>query len=217
MAVILSVGMTGGIGCGRTSVAAMLADRGCHVIDADQVGHELIAPGQPGWEPIVAEFGRGILGADGRIDRQELGGIVFGDPDKLAKLNSILHPRIEAECQRRQDALAAEIPEGIVVTDAALMIEARIYERYDRLVVVTCELETRLERLAARGVPRDEALRRIGAQMPVDEKAALADHVIDNSGTRDETDAQVVEVYRRLRGELTRLSSVGPDQEDNGP
>lgn len=196
---MLRVGLTGGIGCGKSTVAAMLRDEGCLVLDADALAHKLIEPGQPAYDEVAREFGAGICDASGRVDRAKLAAIVFDDPAKLARLNQIVHPRV-MEAQNRQFAEWARLqPHGIAVIEAALLIEAGIHERLDRLVVVWCRSEQQLARLLARGMSAEDAQKRIAAQWPVEKKRSIATDEIDNSGTEEETRQQVEQLVARLK------------------
>ena len=196
---MLKVGLTGGLATGKSYVSARLAKLGCHVIQADKLGHEVLRRGGEAYEDVLAEFGEGILGDDGEIDRKALGAIVFSDPAKLAKLNSLVHPCVFA----RQEAFFATVerddPHGIAVVEAAIMIESGSYKRYDRLVVTVCPPETQVRRFVERGGTEEEARDRLARQMSIDEKRAFADFIIDTSGTFAETDEQVRGVYETLK------------------
>jgi len=182
------IGLTGNIGTGKTTVARMLAELGAQVIDADCVAHELLAPGTPIWQAVVEEFGPGILQEDMSIDRARLGDIAFADPQALARLESVLHPAVIQEVNRRIRASDAQV----VVVEAIKLIEAGMHRGYDALWVVTCRPEQLVARLAAqRGMSEEEVRRRVAAQSPQVEKVLLADVVIDNSGSLTETKTQV--------------------------
>jgi dephospho-CoA kinase len=207
----LLVGLTGGIATGKSTVSAMLRDMGCVIIDADLLARDVVAPGQPALGAIVDAFGPGVLHADGTLDRKRLGAIVFADPDRRRQLEAITHPAIRALFDARLQALRARGFAGVVVFDAAVMIESGNYKNMDRLVVVVTDPETERARLMARdGISREEADRRIASQMPVTEKAKLADHVIDNSGDRDATAAQVHRVHGALLEQARRRTSGSP-------
>jgi len=193
------VGLTGGIACGKSTVAARMRELGCHVLDADKLAHQLIEPGQPAYEQVVREFGTEILFSDKRVDRARLAAIVFADRAKLEKLNAIVHPCVIAEQERELAALESDEPGAVAVVEAALLIEAGYHKRLDRLVVVWCRPEQQLERLLARGLTRTEADQRIAAQLPLDRKRVLADDLIDCSGTLDHTRLQVEELVGRLK------------------
>jgi dephospho-CoA kinase len=181
----------------------MFRELGCAIIDADVLAREVVEPGEPAHADIVAEFGAGVLQAGGALDRQRLGAIVFADPARRQRLEAITHPRIRERLARRLDELAAQGFAGIAIFDAAVMIESGIYRTMDRLVVVATDEATQSARLRGRdGIGADEARRRMASQMPVSEKAKLADHVIDNSGDRAATEAQVRRVHGALLAEL---------------
>jgi len=199
------IGLTGGIGSGKSTVARLLAELGARVIDADRIVHELQAPGAPLLAEIVRAFGPGILRPDGSLDRPALGAIVFQDPEARTRLNQIVHPRVGEEMARRERE-AREAGAPLVVLDVPLLLEGRKAGTgtaarlgFDAIVVVWVTEAIQIERTMARdGCSREEALRRIHAQMPLGEKRGLADHVIDNSGTPDETARQVRELYAKL-------------------
>jgi|SRR5215471_8713361 len=205
----LLVGLTGGIATGKSTVSAMFAHLGAKIIDADLLAREIVMPGQPALAEIVEEFGAGVLGPDGALDRRRLGAIVFVDPARRKRLEQITHPAIQRRQQRILSVYDEEVFEGIVFYDAAVLIEAGGHTKMDRLVVVSTDQATEVVRLMSRdGMSEDEARGRIATQMPVADKAALADYVIDNSGSRAETERQVRDVYRKLLGDLkARLAS----------
>lgn len=202
------VGLTGGIGSGKSSVASLLRALGALLIDADAIVHELQGPGSPLLGEMVAAFGPGILDANGALARETLGRIVFADAEKRARLGAIVHPRVGVEMARRLEAARARgVP--LVVLDVPLLLEGRATGRagasglpYEAVIVVWAPEPVQLERQMRRdGRDRDEALRRIRAQMPLDEKRRLADHVIDNSGSLEDTERQVRALYRQLVAE----------------
>ena len=195
----MRVGLTGGLATGKSSVGRMLSELGCFVIQDDKIGHEVMEPGGPAYDDIVREFGREILNSDGAINRRQLGAIVFADPAKLAKLNSLVHPHVKA----REKALASEYlarsPDGIAVTEAAILIETGTYKDYDHLIVAVCRPEQQIERAMHRdGLSRDEVLDRLRRQMPLEDKVKHADFVIDTSGTKENTRRHTEEVYQSL-------------------
>jgi dephospho-CoA kinase len=196
---MLRIGLTGSIGVGKSYVASVFADLGCHLVDADQTAREVVLPGSAGLKAIVETFGTEVLNNDGTLDRKTLGRIIFEDEQKRLKLNSILHPFIIA----RQDEILSDWekkdPGGIGIVDAALMIESGGYKRFDKLIVVHCRPEVQLERLMLRdGLSRDEAQRRIDSQMPQEEKQKYADYLIDTSDGFEPTRARTTEVYQTL-------------------
>jgi len=199
----LLVGLTGGIATGKSMVDTALRELGARIIDADVLAREVVEPGEPALAEIAAEFGPGALGPDGRLDRKALGAIVFADPERRRKLEAMTHPRIRERFLAMLETLAAQGFRGLVVFDAPVMIESGNYRNMDKLVVVITDEPTQVARLMARdGIGRDEALRKIASQMPLAEKAKLADYVIDNSGARDATAAQVRRVHEALLADL---------------
>ena len=197
---MLRVGLTGSIGVGKSFVASVFSELGCHVLDADQTAREVVMPGKPGLKAITEAFGDEILNPDGTLNRKQLGAVVFADEEKRRRLNHILHPFIIA----RQDEILREWemkdPKGIGMVDAALMIESGGYRRFDKLIVVHCRPEVQLERLILRDkLSCDEAQRRIDSQMPQEEKQKFADYLIDTSDGFDLTRNQTVQVYNKLR------------------
>ena len=196
---MLRVGMTGSIGVGKSFVASVFVELGCHVLDADQTAREVVMPGTPGLKALTEAFGEDILGADGTLDRKKLGTRIFADPSQRERLNHILHPFIIARQDEILNAWEAEDPDGIGIVDAALMIESGGYKRFDKLIVVHCRPEVQLERLMLRDkLSRDEALRRINSQMPQEEKQKFADYLIDTSDGFELTRSRSVEIYNKL-------------------
>ncbi len=199
----LLVGLTGSIATGKSTVSAMFAHQGARVIDADLLSREVVMPGQPAYARILEEFGSQIFQDDGSLDRKALGAIVFADPARRKRLEEITHPAIGARQQRILSVLDEEGFEGIVLWDAALLFETGGVSKMDKVVVVFADPDTERRRLMARdGLAEADARARIASQMPIAEKALLADHVIDNSGTREETERQVRAVHDALLAEL---------------
>ena len=199
----LLVGLTGSIATGKSTVSRMFAHLGARVLDADQLAREVVMPGQPAYLKIVEEFGPQVVQEDGTLDRKALGAIVFADPGKRKRLEEITHPAIGLRQQRILSVLDEEAFEGIVIWDVALLFETGGVARMDRVVVVATDPDTELARLMARDtLPEDAARARIASQMPVAEKAKRAHYVIDNSGTRPDTERQVKAVYEALLAEL---------------
>ena len=199
----LLVGLTGGIATGKSTVSAMLAHLGCRVIDADQLAREVVAPGQPAHAAIVAEFGPEVLQPDGYLDRKRLGAIVFADPERRKRLEAITHPAVRQRQQRILSMLEEEEHDGLVIWDVPLLYETKGDAHVDRVVVVATDEDTELARLIARdGSGEADARARIQSQMPVAEKAKRAHYVIDNSGSRADTERQVRQVHRALLQEL---------------
>ena len=205
----LLVGLTGGIATGKSMVSALLRQLGCEIIDADLLAREVVEPGRPAWTTIVAEFGQDVVTGDGALDRKRLGAIVFANPERRRRLEAITHPAIRERFQARLDELAEHGFTGIVVFDAAVMIESGNYKNMDRLVVVVTDEPTQMARLRGRdGTDDTEGRRKIASQMPLAEKAKLADYVIDNSGDRQATAEQVRRVFAALMSELEARSAV---------
>jgi dephospho-CoA kinase len=197
---MLKVGLTGSIAVGKSYVVSVLGELGCATFDADKIAHAVMEPGRAAYADIVREFGAQVLAADGTIDRAKLGAIVFADADRRKRLNEIVHPHVhEAQSELLAAAQAAN-PDGIAIVDAALMIESGGYKRFDKLIVVFCDRETQIERLMRRNqITREDAERRIAAQMSSEEKRRYADYEIDTAGTFAETRQRVIEVYNELR------------------
>lgn len=196
---MLRFGLTGGIASGKSAVSALLREMGFPVLDADSVAHKLMEPGQPAREEVLWEFGADLAGADGRIDRAKLAAIVFADPARLAKLNAILHPRVEQIMLNQFEEWKRSGVRDAAFVEAALLVEAGFVSKLDGLVVAWCAPGQQLERLKARGMSELDAKRRIAAQLPLDEKIRLATYTIDCSGTMESTRAQVHVLAARLR------------------
>jgi dephospho-CoA kinase len=202
----LHVGLTGGLASGKGSVARMLGELGCFVIQADELGHEVMAPGAEAYDAIVREFGPDILDSEGAIDRRKpidrrkLGSLAFADPALLARLNALVHPAVRARAVALADGFFAGHPDGIAVTEAAILIETGSYKNYARLIVAVCRPEQQIERAMARDhLSRPEVLDRLRRQMPLDEKLKYADYVVDTSGPREQTREQTRAVFESLR------------------
>jgi dephospho-CoA kinase len=198
----LLVGLTGGIATGKSSVAEILKSLGCVVLDADTLAREVVEPGRPALEAIAREFGREVLRADGTLDRKRLGAVVFAQPERRRRLEAITHPAIRERFVARLAELEAQGFAGLVVWDAPVMIESGGHRQMDRLVVVVTDEATQRERAIARDGDRADVERRIASQMPLGDKARLADYVIDNSGDRAATEARTREVHRALLADL---------------
>lgn len=193
---MVRVGLTGGIGSGKSEVARLLAERGAVVIDSDVLAREVVEPGTPGLAAVVDEFGPQVLSADGRLDRDRLAGIVFADPPARERLNAIVHPLVRAASA---DRLAGVPQDAVVVHDIPLLVEAGLTEGWDLIVVVAASTTTQLDRLVRlRGMDSGAAQARINAQMPLADKLALADVVIHNDGSRDALAEQVDTLWARL-------------------
>jgi dephospho-CoA kinase len=197
---MLLVGLTGGIASGKSTVSAMLAERGAEVIDADHIARQVVLPGTPAWCKIRDHVCPGVLHPDGQIDRQALADIVFADNTKLALLNEITHPAIFARIADRLEAHHDQ--DVVVVLDAALLIEAGLAEGVDVVIVTHSPQEIQVERLAAKGVGERDASNRIAAQLEPEKRLARADIVIDNSGSLEKLGRRVDEVWEELQGLL---------------
>jgi dephospho-CoA kinase len=195
---MLRIGLTGGIASGKSTVASMLRDLDCPVLAADALGHELLEPGQTAYAEVVREFGIDILDSYGNVDRTALGEIVFADEERRETLNSILHPRIREIIEKWFAALDQPGGPELAIVEAALIIEAGFNQNLDKLIVCWCRRAQQVERLLERGLTEEQALQRIAAQMPMEEKRSLADETIDCSGTLEETERAVEVVVKRL-------------------
>jgi dephospho-CoA kinase len=197
---MLLVGLTGGLASGKTHVGRQLEQMGCLLVQADNLGHEVLMPGAEAYQGVIDEFGPQILNPDGAINRRKLAAEVFDRPDRLRKLNELVHPPVRVRTRALIDAFGATHPDGIAVVEAAILIETGTYRSYHRLIVVTCSEEQQIARAMDRdGITRDEALARLRRQLPLREKIKFADYVIDTSGTREDTAAQTRAVYEALR------------------
>jgi len=204
---MLRVGLTGGLASGKSCVGRSLADLGCYLIRADELGHQVLETGGDAHDAVVREFGTGILNPDGTIDRRRLAALVFHDPARLQKLNALVHPPVRARTHRLLQKYEAGHPHGIAVVEAAILVETGSYRDYARLILAVCGKEQQIERAMARdGLTREEVLDRLSRQMPLDEKIQYADYVIDTSGTKENTLAQTRTVYESLSG-LTSVTS----------
>lgn len=217
---MLRVGLTGGIASGKSTVAAMLRELGCHVLDADKIAHRLIEPGGPAYQDVVREFGTGILTSEGRVDRVRLGAMVFADPVRLKRLNAIVHPFVLQAIDHELASIERAAPETVAVVEAALLIEAGYHHKLDRLVVTWCTPEQQLDRLtrkdSGRELTPDQARQRITAQMTTEEKRRLASDEIDCSGPLEQTREQVralVAAWKR-EAETRGRNHRGADRND---
>ena len=211
---MLKIGLTGGIASGKSVVGEMLTKLGAHVIQADLVAQWLMYPGRPVYEEVVRRFGRGILNPDGTINRSKLAEEAFGNPasgkpPRVKELNALVHPAVVEHENEWMEDIGKDDPKAIAIVEAALILEAGVAERFDHLIVVTCRPEQRVERFAQRqkiseDSARAEVARRMAAQIPDEEKIKSADFVIDNSGSLEATEAQVRQVFARLRDEAPR-------------
>ncbi len=202
-------GLTGGVASGKSTVARMFEELGAKIIDGDRIGHELLSAPLPAYQEVVRQFGKEILEASGEIDRGRLGVIVFAEPEKLRKLNAILHPliikRVEELAARYHSQGNTGKEGGVILVDAALIFEAGIGGNFAKVILAWCRPEQQIERLIDKaGLTREEAERRIATQIPVEEKRRRADYVIDCSGPKENTRKQVEALYP----ELKRLAGI---------
>lgn len=196
---MLKVGLTGGLASGKSFVGEALAGYGCYLIRADELGHEVLAPGGAACEPAIREFGAEIVGADGLIDRRRLAARVFSDPQALAALNAIVHPAVIQREEQLMAGFATREPNGIAVVEAAILIETGSYKRFDRLILVTCTEEQQVARAMHRdGLQEADVRARLSRQMPLAQKQNFADFVINTSGSKEETLRQTRVVYEAL-------------------
>jgi dephospho-CoA kinase len=199
---MLRVGLTGGIACGKSTVGEMLVRRSAHLLQADTLAHQLYAPGAALYDEVVHHFGREILNEDGTINRASLARVAF--PNRIGELNAIVHPAVIKAQNEWMAEIARKNPHGIAVVEAALLIEAGVAKDFDKIIVVTCDFEHRVERYAQRtGISLAAALseveRRSAAQLPDEEKVRHADYVVENSGAVEDTERQVEEVWNKLQ------------------
>jgi dephospho-CoA kinase len=197
---MLLVGLTGGIGSGKSLVAQMFKQLGVHLIDADELAHWAVEPGQPALERIVESFGPEILNPDRTLDRVKLGRMVFDHPEKRELLNSLVHPYVFMEEERRRKEIAQKDPKAIVMFDAALLIETGSYQLMDKVILVTIDRRKQISRIMRRdGLSREEAVKRIDAQMPQSKKKRKADYIIDGGQSLKAVEDQVRRIFEELK------------------
>jgi dephospho-CoA kinase len=200
---MLIAGLTGGLACGKSFVAEAFARLGCHVVEADQLGHQVLLPDGEAYGPAVALFGNEILSEDGTIDRQRLGRMVFADPAKLAQLNAIVHPAVQNRARRTFEEIARQDPNGIGIYVAAILVETGGWRDCDKLIVVDCSRETQMRRAVERlGATPEDVDARLSRQLPAEKKRELADFVIDTNGPKEDTLRQTKMVFEQLRNLL---------------
>lgn len=198
---MLCVGLTGGLATGKSFVGRTLSELGCLWIQADVLGHQVLAPGGVAYDGVLREFGEGILKEDGSVDRVRLANVVFGKPERLEVLNRLVHPPVIAMEEAMVREFAERNPSGIAVVEAAILVEHGGYKRFDKLIVTRCEERQQIERAMERlGATLEQVRARLDRQMPVEEKVRLADFVIDTSGTKEQTVEQVRQVHESLQG-----------------
>jgi dephospho-CoA kinase len=194
---VVRVGLTGGVASGKSTVSALLAELGAVVIDADVLAREVVAPGTEGLDEVVVEFGPGVLGPDGSLDRPSLGALVFADPQRRKALEAIIHPRVRA---RAAEIEAAAPPDAVVVHDIPLLTETGQAGSFDAVIVVDVPVEVQLDRMARlRGMSEADTRARVEAQASREDRRAIATYVVDNTGTLEELRERVAEIYRALR------------------
>jgi dephospho-CoA kinase len=197
---MIRAGLTGGLASGKSFVGATLERLGCHLIRADDLGHQVLAPGGEAFSAVIDTFGQGVLDADGHVNRKRLAAEVFNHPERLELLNGIVHPAVIRLEEEFVAAVAVKDPDGIAVVEAAILVETGSYRRFDRLILVVCTEEQQIERAMHRdGCTREEAEARLRRQMPLAEKRKYADYVIDTSGRKESTVRQTRQVYESLR------------------
>lgn len=209
---MLKVGLTGGIASGKSVVGEMFVALGAHLVQADRIAHALMQPGEPVYNEVVRQFGRGILNVDGSVNRSKLAETAFGSAEggerasRVEELNRIVHPQVIRSQEEWMQAIGLQDPHAVAIVEAALILEAGAAKRFDRLIVVTCDSEHRVARFAVRQkmdleAARKEVARRMAAQLPDEEKIKVADYVIDNCGTLPETSEQVRQIWEKLKDE----------------
>jgi len=197
---VLIAGLTGGLACGKSFVAEEFRRLGCHIVEADELGHEVLSPGGKAYAPAIDRFGSGILHPDATIDRARLAQTVFGDPDALAKLNAIVHPAVHERMQEIFQEIAREAPDAIVIYVAAILVETGAWREYDKLIVVECSRETQIERALTRlNATQSDVEARLGRQLPPEAKRPRAHYIIDTEGPKEETLRQTRMVFEDLR------------------
>lgn len=197
---MLLVGLTGGFASGKSFVGATLAELGCHLIKADELGHQVLSPGGEAYDAVIHEFGDAILDDDAMIDRRRLAALVFTDPERLERLNQFVHPAVFQRERELEAEFARRDPDGITVVEAAILVETGSYKRFDKLILAVCAPEQQIERAMRRDrFTKDEVMARLERQLPLAEKMKLADYIIDTSGTKEQTHARVHELYQTLR------------------
>jgi len=217
---MLKVGLTGGIAAGKSVVGEMFVALGAHLVQADRIAHSLMQPGEAVYNEVVRHFGREILNPDGSVNRAKLAEVAFGPASdaegkrasRIEELNRIVHPVVIRSQDEWMHAISLQYPQGVAIVEAALLLEAGVANHFDRLIVVTCGAEQRVARFAARQkiaveAARKEVVRRMAAQLPDEEKIKAADHVIDNSGSLDQTREQAHRVWEKLLAEAKKSKS----------
>jgi dephospho-CoA kinase len=196
---MLRVGLTGGIASGKSTVSGIFASLGAKIIDADEVARKLLLPGQPAWTRLWQAFGQEFFNPDGTVKRRQLRKMVFADPEKRKLLNSIVHPEVMKEINRRSENWSSSEQAGVLLVDVPLLLEVGVASRFDKVIVVYASESVQIKRLMQRdGIAEEEAKQALKVQMPLSKKVEQADYVIDNSGTPEEAQAQVQRVWQEL-------------------
>lgn len=195
----MNIGLTGGIACGKSTVSALLQERGAFLIDADKIAREVVLPGQPAWVQIVDRFGRDILLEDQSIHRRKLGDLIFQNEQARLDLQAITHPHIRAEMRRQMEEAQTHFPDRLTVVDVPLLIESKLQSMFEKVVIVYVDQQVQLERLMKRDeMSLEQAVHRLNSQMPIEEKKKYADVLINNNGTIEETIEQVEQLLLQL-------------------
>jgi dephospho-CoA kinase len=200
------VGLTGGVGSGKSTVSALLAERGALVVDADMIAREVVEPGTTGYDAVMARFGPDVVAADGTLDRRALAGIVFADETARNDLNAIVHPLVRA---RSHELMASFPQDAIIVFEVPLLVEGNMAHDFDCIVTVEADVRTRLARLDERGLSEPEAQARIAAQATDEQRRGIAHEVISNDGSREELAGQMGTLWQRLTARRDALADVG--------
>jgi dephospho-CoA kinase len=196
---MLRVGLTGGIASGKSTVSGIFASLGAKIIDADEVARKLLLPGQPAWTRLWQAFGQEFFNPDGTVKRRQLRKMVFADPEKRKLLNSIVHPEVMKEINRRSENWSSSEQAGVLLVDVPLLLEVGVASRFDKVIVVYASESVQIKRLMQRdGIAEEEAKQALKVQMPLSKKVEQADYVIDNNGTPEEAQAQVQRVWQEL-------------------
>lgn len=202
---MIVAGLTGGIASGKSTVSAFLSEAGAAIVDADKIARDAVTRGRPAWKAVVEHFGKAMLRPDGEIDRKRLGDIIFNDPEQKERLNQIVHPEVILETARQLGRIRGQSPEAVAVLDVPLLIEARMHEELDEIIVVYIPQTLQVQRLMKRdNIDRVDALARIRSQMSIEEKKGYATLLVDNSGPLSATRKRSMEIYCHLKARAER-------------
>jgi dephospho-CoA kinase len=197
-------GLTGGIGTGKSTVSAIFRRLGAYIIDADELARKSVSKGTPAWKRVKDIFGEDVLNPDGTINRTKLGEIVFEDEQKRKRLEEIVHPEVFKEIERQKEEILKKDRDAMIICDIPLLIESGYYKRVDKVILVYTGEKEQISRLSGK-LSREDALKRIMSQMPLEEKKKYADYIIDNTGTIDETETQCRKIYEELKAIKIKL------------